>query len=280
VLVDELSAQLVGARDHGAARLARAEERVAIDLARDGVVDDVAAFQALVLAPEPGIDPEALDPHDFLLFVAHRAGHIHHVDDHGVRDRLHVFLPGAEAPVVGLGDDDRVLRIVDAARDRAPERFLVGALEVLERVGADAADAGIAVLGRDDAVLALVLDRGQLELFAQDVRELVERHVHFERVVAGVLPGLTRAVVAFAFLPADGIAHVALALTDAAALLVTVDEAGDVDLRDGDADELLALPPDQLPLRDISPEVLSDLAPDDGAETRMILIDLQRHPRR
>ena len=42
-------AQLVGARDHRAARLARVEERVAIDLARDGVVDDVARLEALVL---------------------------------------------------------------------------------------------------------------------------------------------------------------------------------------------------------------------------------------
>jgi hypothetical protein len=86
--VDDLRAELVGARDHRAARLARVEEGVAIDLARHGVVDDVAALEALVLLAQPGIDPEGLDADDLLLLVAHRARHVHHVDDDGVATRM------------------------------------------------------------------------------------------------------------------------------------------------------------------------------------------------
>jgi hypothetical protein len=104
--LDHLRTQLVGARDHRAARLARVEERVAVDLARDGVVDDEARLEAFVLLREPGIDPEGLDADDLLLLVAHRAGDIHHVDDDGVGHGLGDRLPGAEALVVGDGHDD------------------------------------------------------------------------------------------------------------------------------------------------------------------------------
>jgi hypothetical protein len=69
-----------------------------------------------------------------------------------------------------------------------------------------------------------------------------------------------------------------LALANATALPVPVHEARDVDLRERDAHEILALTTDQLPLRDIPPEVLSYLATDDGPEPRMVLIDFQGHP--
>jgi hypothetical protein len=49
VVLDDLRAELVGARDHRAARLARVEEGLAVDLARHGVVDDEARLEALVL---------------------------------------------------------------------------------------------------------------------------------------------------------------------------------------------------------------------------------------
>jgi len=88
VVVDQLAAQLVRARDHRPAALARVEERLAVDLARDSIVDDEAALEPLVLALEPRIDPEALDAHDLLLLVPHRSRHVHHVDDDGVCDRL------------------------------------------------------------------------------------------------------------------------------------------------------------------------------------------------
>src|SRR5262249_31240157 len=160
------------------------------------------------------------DAHDFFLLVAHRAGHVHHVDDDGVRDGLVIFFPRAVAPVFVLRHDQRALGLVHAARDRAAQRFFVRALEMAERLRADAPDAGVAILRRDDPALAFVFDFRKLELFAQDVGELVERDVDFEHVVARVFAGLAGAVFAFALFAADGIAHVALALTHAAALLV------------------------------------------------------------
>src|SRR5690606_3726796 len=177
VVVDDLRAELVGARDHRAARLSGVEERVAVHLARDGVVDDVAALETLVLLLEPRIDPEALDAHDLLLLVTHRAGDVHHVDDDGVGDRLGLRLPAAVALVVGDRHDDRLVRRVASHRDLPLERLAVGTSEVAERLGTDAADAGVAILGVDDLALALVLDVGELELLAQDGRELVERDV-------------------------------------------------------------------------------------------------------
>src|SRR5579859_3644107 len=185
VVVDELAAQLVRARDHRPAALARVEERVAVDLARHGVVDDVAALEALVLALQPRVDPEALDAHDLLLLVAHRAGDVHHVDDDGVGDGLGLGLPAPVALVARDGDDDGVRGHVRAHRDLALERLAVRPLEVAQRLGADAADARVAVLRVDDLALALVLDVRELELLAQDGRKLVERDVHLQRVLAG-----------------------------------------------------------------------------------------------
>ena len=96
-------------------------------------------------------------------------------------------------------------------------------------------------------------------------------------VLAGALPGLLALAALFALLAADGIAGVAVALPRAALLLVAEAEARDVDLRDRDRDEVLALAPDELALRDVLPEVLPDLAADDRAEARVVLVDLQRH---
>jgi len=75
----------------------------------------------------------------------------------------------------------------------------------------------------------------------------------------------------------DGIARVTVPLADAALLLVAEAEARDVDLRDRDRDEILALPPHELALRDVLAEVLADLAADDGPEARVILVDFEGH---
>src|SRR5690606_30453849 len=99
------------------------------------------------------------------------------------------------------------------------------------------------------------------------------RDVDLERVLAGALPGLLAVTALLALLAADRIARLAVSLARAALLLVAEAEARDVDLRERDRDEILALPPDELALRDVLPEVLADLAAHDGAEAGVILID-------
>src|SRR5690606_23591116 len=278
VLVDELGTEPVGARDHGATRLAGAEEGLPIHLAGHGVVDHVPALEAAVLAAEPGVDPEALDADDLLLFVSHRARDVHHVDDDGVGDRLEVFLPRAVAPIFVLRHHEGHRRVVHAARDRALERLAVGALEVAQRLGPDPADAGVAILGGDDAALALVLDGGELELLPENVGELVERHVHLEQVLARILAGLSRPVFALARFTAHRVAGVAVPLSHAALLAIAEHEAGHVDVRHRDADEILAFAPQQFPLGNVASQVLPDLAAHDVSEARVVLVDLQRHP--
>jgi hypothetical protein len=137
-------------------------------------------------------------------------------------------------------------------------------------------DAGVAALVADDPTFALVLDRGQLELLAQNVSQLVQRDVDLQNVLAGVLSRLTRAV-PFGFLASDAVADVALPLTDPAALLFSEREARDVDLRDRNRHHVLALAAEHFALRDVAAQVLPDLAAYDAAEPRVILIDLQRH---
>ena len=146
-----------------------------------------------------------------------------------------------------------------------------------ERLGADATDAGVAILRVDDLALALVLDVRELELLAEDVRELLERDVDLEAVLAGALAGLLAALALLALFAAHRVAGLAVALACATLLLVAEAEARDIDLRDGDGDEVLALPPDELALRDVLAQVLPDLAADDRAEPRVVLIDLQGH---
>ncbi len=83
-------------------------------------------------------------------------------------------------------------------------------------------------------------------------------------MLAGLGAGLALAVLAVAL--ADGVAHIALALAHAAALLGAVAELGDADLRQRDRDVLAPLPADHLALRHILAQVFLDLAPHDLAE--------------
>src|SRR5690606_16347828 len=174
---------------------------------------------AFVLAPQPRVDPERLDADDLLLLVTHRAGHVHHVDDDRVRDRLLLRLPGAVAHVVPRGDHDGPLGIVSPHHDLPLQRGLERALEMAERVRADAADADVAILLVDDLALAPVFDLRKFELLAEDVGQLVERDVHLEHVLARVLAGLSVAAGTLPLLAADRIALLAVALADAPALL-------------------------------------------------------------
>ncbi len=151
-----------------------------------------------------------------------------------------------------LGNDDGVVRVVGAARDRAPQRFLVRALEVPQRLRPDAPDARVAILGARRCGSCPCSRSRKLELFAEDVGELVERHVDLEDVLAGVLPRLTLPVLGLLALPTDRVADLAVALAHAAALLVAVDETWDVNLGKGDADDVLALAADELALGDVA----------------------------
>jgi hypothetical protein len=57
--LEELIAALEGGGDAGAAILADGEEGLLVHLLGADIVDDVAALDALVVAAEPGVDPEA-----------------------------------------------------------------------------------------------------------------------------------------------------------------------------------------------------------------------------
>ena len=136
IVLDHLRAQLVGAGDHRAARLARAEEGVAVDLLGHGVVDDVARLEPLVLAAQPGVDPEGFDADDLLLLVAHRSGDVHDEDHHRVRLRQRRRSPRPIAAVLAHRHDDRAVRVVGAGHDLPAQRLTEGALEVAQRLRA------------------------------------------------------------------------------------------------------------------------------------------------
>src|SRR5690606_22845260 len=78
-------------------------------------------------------------------------------------------------------------------------------------------------------------------------------------------------------LAAERIALLAVALPDAALLLVPVAQLGDVDLRDRDGHDVLALLPDQLSLRDVLAEVLPYATTDDLLEPPVVLVDAEGH---
>ena len=86
----------------------------------------------------------------------------------------------------------------------------------------------------------------------------------------GADPGLDRA-------GAELLPDVALALANAALLLVAVLEVGNVDEGDGDGDGVLPPLPQHLALLHVAAEIGLDLPADDLFEARMILVNLQGH---
>ena len=107
LVVDDLVGQVVGRADPRAAALAGVVEGVLVHLAGHGVVNDVASGHAVVLALEPGVDPERLDADDLFLVVGHRARDVHHVDDDGVELGQGDRVPGAIELVLADRDDER-----------------------------------------------------------------------------------------------------------------------------------------------------------------------------
>src|SRR5262249_51339689 len=257
-------------RDHGAARLASAKEGLAVDFLGHRVVDDVARLDALVLRAQPGVDPERLDAHDLLLLVAHRPGHVHHVDDDRVRLRKRLGLPGAIALVLTHRHDHGVLGVVAAHGELALERLLEGAAEVAQRLGAGLPDAGVAILLGDDALFALGLDARKLQLLAQDLGQLLHRDLDLEQVLAGTVAGAALARLRVAL--AQRVARLAVALPDAPGRLGPEAEVRDVDLGQRDGHQILAPLADHLALRDVFAQVLLDLAAHDLAEAPVVLV--------
>src|SRR6266545_379215 len=272
---DDLVGQRVGRTDLRAARLARVVERVLIHQMSHRIMHNVDVLDALVVRLEPGIDPECLDAHDLLLLVGHRAGYVHHVDD--ARDALGLvnFLPAAVLLIRTNRQDNRLFGVVSAAGNLPLEGALESTLEVSQRFGACLTNAGVLVLGGDDVLLAARFDPRQGQFLAQNLREFLQRQFHFEDVAARLIAGA--ALVALRC--RQGVARLALALADAAGAFLTVAELRQVDLRQGDADEILALLADQLAAADVFSQVCLHLAPDDLPEALVIAFNLLPHGR-
>ena len=160
-----------------------------VHLPGNRIMDDIPLGHAVVLALEPGVDPEGLDADDLLLVVGHGAGDVHEVEDDGVELGQRDGVPRAIELVLADGDDQRFLGIVGVGGDLALEGLLVGAFEVAEAFRPGLADAGVLVFLLDDVRAALGLDPGQGELLAEDLGELVHGQLDLEDVMAGCLAG-------------------------------------------------------------------------------------------
>src|SRR5207244_13284518 len=125
-----------------------------------------------------------------------------------------------------------------AHRDLPPQRLLEGAAEMAQRFGAGLANARITIFFGDDALLALGLDARQPQFLAEDRRQLLHRDVDLEQVLARLVAGLALARLRLA---TEDVARLPVALRDAARLLRAEAEVRDVDLRQRDGDDVLAL---------------------------------------
>src|SRR5262249_10705732 len=176
--------------------------------------------------------------------------------------------------VFAYRDDDRLFRIVDARGNLPLQRPAEGAFEVAEGFGTGLANAAVLVLGRDNVLLAARLDARQSQLLAEDASQLFQSQLDFEDVPAWLV---ARAGVAVALRRTQWLADIAIALSGAAGTLLTVTKLRNVDLRQGDADEVLALLADHLAAADVLAEVAFHLAADDLAEALMIAFDSLSH---
>src|SRR5262249_53453795 len=134
------------------------------------------------------------------------------------------------------------------------------------------ADARVALPLRGDEVPPSRLDVRQLELLAEDLRELLERDLDLEDVLARLLAA---AVAPLSLV--DGVPDVAVPLPHAFLLVRSVAEVRDLDLGERDADEVLPLPADHLAAVDVLPEILLDLPADDLLEPVRVLLDFADH---
>ncbi len=143
-----------------------------------------------------------------------------------------------------------------------------------ERFGAGLADAGVLVAGGDDVLLAARLDARQGQLLAEDGGHFLHRQLDFEDVSAGLVAG---AAARLALTGAERLADLARTLADAAAALLAVAELRHVDLRQGDADEVLALLADHFAAADVLAEVALHLAAHELLEALVVAFDFLAH---
>jgi hypothetical protein len=214
----------------------------------------------LVVRGDPGVEPEALDAHQLLLVGAHRAGHVHDVEDHGVGAGLGRGLPRAVAPIDSVEDDPRVLRVVGAAEDRAAQRRSIRALEVPQGLGPDRRDAGVATARAVQLVAPLGPDVRQLEGLAEQAGQLLDGELGLEQVLARLVaraPAFRPLAVALAHPPSPGV----------------VDEVGQLEVRDRDRDDALALAAEQLLPPEMPAQLFADAAPDDLPEAVDVGLD-------
>src|SRR5207237_4404899 len=132
-------------------------------------------------------------------------------------------------------------------------------------------------LRRGQVLLALALDARERQLLAEDVRQLVEGEIDFQRVLSLALPRLPLPV-ALDRAWSEHRPGLAISLADAPLVLVPVPEVRDVDGRHGDGDQILPLLPDHLPLLDVLAKVLLDAPADDLVTARVVRFDHPRHP--
>src|SRR5262245_30799329 len=88
---------------------------------------------------------------------------------------------------------------------------------------------------------------------------------------------LALATVAVGIARRDRLAHLAVALADAAAAVLSVTKVRHVELWQRDADEVVPLPADHLAVGYIFPQVLAYLPANDLFEPRRVAVDLHDH---
>ncbi len=184
-LAHDVERQLVGGGDAGAAALPQVEECVLVHLVGVDVVGQKDDLHVVVLAPEKADHPEEEAARDVLLELAHAARDVAHGDHHGGGAVLDVLAVGAVAQVL----------VLPVAHVRLPVAGV--ALHVLQQGaplvdrghGPDAADAGEAMGGRLQVVVALALQVGQAEVREDQVGQLVDRHLRLVHVGAGLVAG-------------------------------------------------------------------------------------------
>jgi hypothetical protein len=138
----------------------------------------------------------------------------------------------------------------------------------------DAAQARVAVDLRRHLPAPLGLDVRQLQFLAEDLRQLLQRHLDLELVLAGFRARLARTGLALA---GDGVARLAVALADAAALVGAEAEARQVDLRHRDADRVRTLATHHRAVGDVLAQVAANGAAHDAAKASVVEIDAVGH---